>query len=69
MSNWLEHPLRMVNGSGFLNHSGGLLRKARTTIHTQVAAQYGKDSNELAAVGLKKTSEYKPRTRKADTAG
>ena len=46
-----------------------LLRKARTTIHTQVAAQYGKDSNELASVGLKKTSKYKPRTRKADTAG
>jgi hypothetical protein len=40
------------------------LRKARTTIRTQVAAQYGKDSDEVAAVGLKKTSEYKPRTRK-----
>ncbi len=41
----------------------------RITIHTQVAAQYGKDSNELAPVGLKKTSEYKPCTWKADTAG
>ena len=43
------------------------LRKARTTIRTQVAAQYGKDSDEMAAVGLKKTSEYKPRTRKPKT--
>ena len=25
--------------------------------------------NYLASVGLKKTSKYKPRTRKADTAG
>jgi hypothetical protein len=31
----------------------------------QVVAQYGRDSNEAQAVGRKKTSEYKPRTRKA----
>lgn len=29
----------------------------------QVTAQFGRDSNEIQAVGLKKTSEYKPRTR------
>ena len=46
-----------------------LLRKDRTTIRTQIAAQYGRDSDELAAVGLKKTSEYKPRTRKPKTEG
>lgn len=40
------------------------LRKMKTSIRTQVAAQYGRDSDEVAAVGLKKTSEYKPRTRK-----
>ena len=46
-----------------------LLRKARTTIHTQVAAQYGKDSDALASTGLKKSSEYKRRTPKATPAG
>jgi hypothetical protein len=30
-------------------------------IHTQVAAQYGKDSDALASTGLKKTSQYKKR--------
>lgn len=32
-------------------------------MRVQVAAQFGRDSNEIQAVGLKKTSEYKPRTR------
>ena len=45
-----------------------LLRKDRTSIRSQVSAQYGRDSDEVAAVGLKKTSEYKPRTRKTDPA-
>ena len=40
------------------------LRAIRTTAHTQVESQYGKDSDELASVGLKKVSEYKPRGRK-----
>lgn len=31
----------------------------------QVVAQFGRDSNEAEAVGLKKKSDYKPRTRKA----
>ena len=31
----------------------------------QVAAQYGKDSNEYQAIGKKKTSEYKAPQRKA----
>lgn len=31
----------------------------------QVIAQFGRDSNEAQAIGLKKKSEYKPRTRKA----
>lgn len=30
----------------------------------QVVAQFGRDSNEAQTVGLKKKSEYKPRTRK-----
>jgi len=30
----------------------------------QVKAQFGKDSNELQAVGLKKTSEYKRRAKR-----
>lgn len=30
----------------------------------QVVAQFGRDSNEAQAVGLKKKSEYKTRTRK-----
>ena len=30
----------------------------------QVVAQFGRDSNEAAAVGLKKKSEYKTRARK-----
>jgi hypothetical protein len=37
-------------------------------IHTQVAAQYGKDSHELASTGLKKTSEYKKRGPKPASA-
>lgn len=41
------------------------LRAMRVAIRTQVAAQYGKDSDELASVGLKKTSEYKRRGPKA----
>ncbi|WP_395089888.1 hypothetical protein [Armatimonas sp.] len=39
----------------------GELRTMRADIHTQVAAQYGKDSDELASTGLKKASEYKKR--------
>jgi hypothetical protein len=34
------------------------LRKLRPVIHMLVAVQYGKDSDELASMGLKKTSEY-----------
>jgi hypothetical protein len=34
----------------------------------QVVAQFGRDSNEAQAVGLKKKSEYKKRARKAKTA-
>jgi hypothetical protein len=33
----------------------------------QVVAQFGRDSDEAQAVGLKKKSEYKPRARKAAT--
>jgi len=33
----------------------------------QVTAQYGKDSNEVQALGLKKKSEYKAPQRKAPT--
>ncbi len=41
------------------------LRAMRTTIHTQVGSQYGKDSNQYASLGLKKTSEYKKRGPRA----
>lgn len=34
-------------------------------VKDSVSAQYGKDSNELQAVGRKKTTEYKKPTRKA----
>jgi hypothetical protein len=34
-------------------------------VKDQVRAQFGKDSNEVQALGLKKTSEYRPRRRKA----
>lgn len=33
----------------------------------QVIAQFGKDSNEVQSIGLKKKSEYKSRQRKAPT--
>ena len=33
----------------------------------QVVAQFGRDSDEAQAVGLKKKSEYKPRARKTAT--
>ena len=33
----------------------------------QVVAQFGRDSDEAQAVGLKKKSEYKPRSRKTST--
>ena len=32
-------------------------------MHDSVAAQYGKDSNEVQSVGRKKTTEYKKPTR------
>lgn len=32
----------------------------------QVMAQFGRDSNEVQTVGLKKKSEYKPRTRRTE---
>jgi hypothetical protein len=35
----------------------------------QVLAQFGRDSDEVKAVGLKKKSEYKPRGRKVSTGG
>ncbi len=35
-------------------------------IKDQVIAQYGKDSNQVQALGLKKKSERKPRTRRAE---
>lgn len=38
-------------------------------VKDQVVAQYGKDSNEVQAIGLKKRSEYsrpKPRSKKSD---
>lgn len=48
--------------------------KAEWTFHnlilgskTQVKAQYGDDSDEVNAVGLKKKSEYKDPTRKSKT--
>ena len=34
-----------------------------TGAKTQVRAQFGPDSNEVAALGLKKKSEHKPRSR------
>lgn len=34
-------------------------------VKNQVTAQYGKDSNEAQAIGLKKSSEYKTPARKA----
>ena len=34
-------------------------------VKEQVIAQYGKDSNEVQSLGLKKKSEYKAPTRKA----
>jgi hypothetical protein len=37
------------------------LRGLRSKSHTQVAAQYGKDSNQYAALGLVKESEVKRR--------
>lgn len=33
----------------------------------QVVAQFGRDSSEVQAVGLKRASEYKPRQRKPKT--
>jgi hypothetical protein len=31
----------------------------------QVVAQFGRDSTEVQAIGLKRASEYKPRQRKS----
>lgn len=33
-------------------------------VKDQVLAQFGRDSNEVQALGLKKASEYRPRTRR-----
>lgn len=33
-------------------------------VKDQVTAQFGRDSNEVQSIGLKKASEYKARTRK-----
>ena len=38
-------------------------------VKTQVRAQYGEDSNELAALGLKKKSEKKSPTRRPRSSG
>jgi hypothetical protein len=38
-------------------------------VKTQVAAQYGPDSNELQSLGLKKKSEHKAPRRKKGVAG
>lgn len=38
-------------------------------VKTQVRAQYGEDSNELAALGLKKKSEKKSPTRRPRNSG
>ncbi len=37
-------------------------------LKSQVVAQFGQDSNEVQAVGLKKKSEYKSRARNGKTA-
>ena len=34
-------------------------------VKDQVTAQFGRNSNEVQSLGRKKTSEYKPRTRKS----
>ncbi len=34
-------------------------------VKDQVTAQFGRNSNQVQAMGRKKSSEYKPRTRKA----
>ena len=36
-------------------------------VKDQVMAQFGRDSNEVQALGRKKPSEYKPRARKPKT--
>jgi hypothetical protein len=36
-------------------------------VKDQVTAQFGRDSNEVQALGRKKASEYKPRARKSKT--
>ena len=33
-------------------------------VKDQVTAQFGRDSNEVQSLGLKKASEYRPRTRR-----
>lgn len=39
------------------------------SVKNQVRAQYGNDSNEVASLGLKKTSERKPTRRLGKTVG
>lgn len=38
-------------------------------VKEQIIAQFGKDSNEVQALGLKRKSEYKPPTRKSVSKG
>ena len=39
------------------------------SVKNQVRAQFGEDSNEVASIGLKKTSERKPPKRQSKTDG
>ena len=55
-----ETPLVVATGTGALtSHVLG--------VKDQVTAQFGRDSNEVQALGRKKPSEYKPRARKPKT--
>jgi hypothetical protein len=38
-------------------------------VKEQIIAQFGKDSNEVQALGLKRKSDYKPPTRKSISSG
>ena len=68
-----ERELHAANAYAAARDDAVLLENERhervKSVKNQVRAQYGNDSNEVASLGLKKTSERKPTKRQGWTDG
>ena len=68
-----ERELHAANAYAAARDDAVLLENERhervKSVKNQVRAQYGNDSNEVASLGLKKTSERKPTKRQGKTDG